>query len=70
MVTCDVTHGSASLNHGRCFTTGVSQDTVPTSTSRATTVAATDFDSDAIWNTVSASTGSGAPALRMPKPLA
>ena len=69
-MTCDVTHGSFSLNHGRCFATGVSHATRPAATSRATTVAVTGFDSDAIWNTVSASTVSGAPTLRMPNPFA
>ena len=69
-MTCVVTHGSFSLNHGRCFITGVSQPTIPACTCRATIVAVTGFDSDAIWNTVSASTVSGAPTLRMPKPFA
>lgn len=50
--------------------TFVSQETVPFDTSRATTVAPTDFDTDASWNTVSASTSAGLPTSRTPKPFA
>ena len=46
--------------------TGVSQRTADLPTSRATTVAPTDFDTEASWKTVSASTGSGLPASRTP----
>ncbi|OWK21208.1 hypothetical protein AJ88_20270 [Mesorhizobium amorphae CCBAU 01583] len=42
---------------------------IPSLTSAATTVAETGLESEAIWNTVSASTASGLPASRCPKPL-
>ena len=66
IVTCLVTQGSARAKSGRFFTSGVSQVTVPRSTSRATTVAPTDFDNDASWKTVSASIGWPVSTLRTP----
>ncbi len=65
-----VTHGSASANPGSFEITGVSQSTVPIPTSWATTVAPTDFDTDASWNTVSASTVALLPNSRTPNPFA
>ncbi len=69
MVTWSLTHGSFRTNQGSSDFTGVSQDTVPLPTSWATTVAPTALEREASWNTVSASTFSGLPALRTPKPF-
>ena len=46
----------------------LSQPTTPSLTSFATTVAEIGFDIEASWNTVSASTVSGLPTSRRPKP--
>jgi hypothetical protein len=64
-----VTQASCIANAGSCRTMGSSQATTPSPTSAATTVEAIGFDIDAIWNTVSASTVSGLPTCRAPKPL-
>ena len=63
-------YGSASSNPGISSLTGVSHVTTPSATCVATTVAPTDFDSEAIWKTVSASTGSSDPSVFTPKPSA
>ena len=64
IVTWRVIQSSASANQGRYPIICVLHPTRPRPTSAATTVAPSDFDSEAIWNTVSASTGSGEPTRR------
>ncbi|MNO08178.1 hypothetical protein D3C81_2307050 [compost metagenome] len=55
-----------SAKSGRYRATGSSHDTAPWDTSMATTVADSDFEIDAIWNTVRASTGAFLPTSRVP----
>lgn len=62
--------GSENLKSGRCLTTGSDQDTRPPVTAAETHVLPTDLDTDASWNTVSASTAASLPSSRTPNPLA
>ena len=66
MVPWSVTYGSPSAKPGSSSRTGVSQVTRPSETALAMTVPVSDLDTEAIWNTVSASTGSSFPATFVP----
>ena len=66
---CPSPAGSASANQGRSSAIRLSQPTLPAPTSCATTVAPTDFDTEASWNTVSASTGVGLARLAQAETL-
>ena len=70
IVTCAVTYGSASAKPSRCWETGVSHETRPSSIARAMTVAPRDFEVEASANTVSGSTGSPLSTSRTPYPSA
>ena len=61
-----VTYGIPSSKSGFHVLTGAVQLACSSPTTPATIVVATGFDTDATWNTVSASTVSGSPTLRTP----
>lgn len=70
MVTRLVTSGSESAKSGRYVVTGSDQDTSFLVTAAETHVLPTDFDTDASWKTVSASTLASLPSSRTPNPFA
>lgn len=63
-------YGSENLRVGRYSRTGVSQASFPSSTSDAIVAAVKDLVTEAMSNTVSASTGSGFSSSFTPKPFA
>ena len=65
-VTLAVTYGSDMANDGSRSTMRSSHVITLSPTSPASTVDDSGLDSDASWNTVSASTGSGLPTSRTP----
>ena len=68
MVTWSLTHGSERAKSGSMLPIVASQVVVPSPTKAATNVEESDFESEAIWKTVSGVIGSGWPSLRTPKP--
>ena len=70
IVTARVTYGSATRNSGMCCTTGSSQRSLPSSTSRPSAIAVNAFVVDASVKAVCASTGSLRPRCFVPKPRA
>jgi hypothetical protein len=65
-----VTHGSYSWNHGRCFVTLSSSDSLPSSASIPAATAVKNFELEPMAKTVRSSTASGFPTARTPNPLA
>ncbi len=63
MVTWSLTHGSESAKPGSMPPIVASQVVMPSPTTAATSVEESDFESEAIWKTVSGVIGSGLPKL-------